>query len=160
MANNKYPSLSSFLDSARKIERNTIETSLDAGTESEVKRILNESVVRLSVYNQATTNANVSSEDKGNKSTTDFIQESVKEAVEMNASRVKSILDDLFESKAVSKEREEYWINKLCEIFNINSSLSIEDKSIFLDKQIAKSDDTLNFVTFVVEAGEKSMKKK
>lgn len=152
MADNKFPSLSSFLSSTKQIERNTLESALNTSTEQEVQKILSESSVRLSVYNQATKVTDA--EEKESKSTADFIQQSVKEAVEVNASRVKSILDDVFSNVSITKEREEFWINKLCNLFNIDKNLPYEDRAALIEKQLAEDSDTLNYVTYLVESGE------
>lgn len=156
MADNKFPSLSSFLNSAKKIERSTMETALNNSTEQEVQRILSESSVRLSVYNQSSKLDNDNTNTDG--TTAEFIQQSVKEAVEVNATRVKSILDDVFANLSITKEREDFWINKLCSLFNIDKDLLIEEKSALIEKQLAEDDDTLNYVTYLVESGEKKIR--
>lgn len=154
----KFPSLSSFLSSARSVERRTLETAIDSSTEHEVQRILSESSVRLSVYNQASSvSEQAQTGEAPNKSTAEIIQEGICESVAMNAARVKSILDDLFSSIDVNKEREAMWINKLCKLFNIDDSLSLEEKSALIEKQLAEDDDTLNYVTYLIETGEKKM---
>lgn len=150
----KFPSLSSFLSSAKTIEKRTLETALNESTENEIQKILSDSAVRLSVYNQSSTRDSNSS----NKSTAEFIQEGISDAVALNTMRVKSIIDDLFSSIEVDKEREALWINKLCKLFAIDDSLSLMEKSALIDKQLAEDDDTLNYVTYLIETGEKKMK--
>lgn len=153
MAENKFPSLSSFLNSARKLERNTMESALTQSTEQEVARILSESAVKLSIYN------NLDSENKDSvKNTADFIKQGVADAVAANSQRVKSILDDLFSSVSVDQEREVMWIDKFCNLFNIDKGLSTDDKKALIDKQLAEDDDTLSYVTYLVETGERRNK--
>jgi hypothetical protein len=152
----KFPSLSNFLDSAKKIERSSLETAIDEGTEKEVQRILSASSVVLSVYNQSSQAKSTDASTTNN--TAEFIQQGIKEATALNATRVKSILDDIFFSLSLDKEREVFWIQKLCALFNIDKDLSNEDKSALIEKQLAENDDTINYVTYLVESGEKKTK--
>lgn len=154
MGDNKFPSLSNFLTSTKKIERNTMEASLNQGTEEEVQRILSQSSVILSVMNNQS-NRPSATEATVAKSNADIIQQGIQEAAAINAARIKSILDDIFSNLSLEKEREEFWINKLSNQFNINPSLSLEEKKALIEKQLAEDDDTLNYVTYLVEAGEK-----
>lgn len=140
---NKFPSLSNFLNNAKKLERSSLERSID-NTEQEVQKILNESAVRLSVYN----NLDSTESDR----TSEFIQQSIKEAVELNKDRFKSILDELFSDNSISKEREDFWINKLCNLFNISTDLPIEDQKILIEKRLSEDDDSLSFVQYMMEA--------
>lgn len=155
MGDNKFPSLSNFLNSAKKIERNTMEASLNKGTEQEVQRILSESSVILSVMN----NQAAQVQEAAKASTADIIQQGIQEAAALNAARIKSILDDIFSNLSLEKEREEFWIQKLSHQFNIDAGLSLEDKKALIEKQLAEDDDTLNYVTYLVEAGEKKNRK-
>lgn len=157
----RFPSLSSFLSSAKTIEKRTLETALNESTENEIQKILSDSAVRLSVYNNQTNSKDIynnnNNDNDDNKSTAEFIKEGISDAVALNTMRVKSIIDDLFSSIEVAKEREELWINKLCKLFNIDDSLPLVEKSALIDKQLAEDDDTLNYVTYLVETGEKKI---
>lgn len=155
MADNKFPSLSNFLSSAKKIERNTIEATLNKGTEQEVQRILSESSVILSVMNNRSNTGSTATQENDKSSTADIIQQGIKEAAAINAGRVKSILDEIFSNLLLEDEREAFWIQKLSGQFNIDAGLSLEEKKALIEKQLAEDDDTLNYVTYLVEAGEK-----
>lgn len=158
MGENKFPSLSSFLNSTKTIERNTLEASLSESTEKEVQNILSQSSVILSVMNNQSSRSPSSSEPD-TTSTASIIQQGIREAAALNAERIKSILDDIFSNLSLDKEREEFWINKLSRQFNIESLLSLEDKKTLIEKQLAEDDDTLNYVTYLVEVGERKHKK-
>lgn len=150
----KFSSLSKFLAKTKSIEQATIENAINASTDETVQRILNDSSVRLSLVNQLGNGEETQTTDKS-KATAEFIQQSVKEAVQANSNRVKSILDDVFKSVSVSVEREEFWINKLCALFNIDSDLPTGDKAALIDRQLSIDPDTLNYVVYLVESGEK-----
>lgn len=149
MANQKFGSLSSFLASTANIEKKATEDSVRQGAETAVQKIMNESSVKLSVYS-----ATVGGEMKP-EAVPQFIQKSMEEAVQANADRMQSIIEELFYDNKVSEERELFWINKLCLLFNINGELSIEDKRALIDKKLAEDDDTLSFVTFMMGKSEK-----
>jgi hypothetical protein len=147
MADKKFPSLSSFLNMTNNIDKTTLNSAINKGVEQEVSRILNETSVKLSFGNNLS--ENVEPHD-----TSTFIKESVKESIEANAARVKSLLEDIFSDYAVSKEREEFWVNKLCKQFNIDKNLPFEERAALIDKMLAEDSDTLNYVSFIVETGE------
>lgn len=158
MADKQFPSLSNFLNSTRKIERNTLEASLNEGTEKEVQNILSQSSVILSVMNNQS-NRSAETPEPVKSNTADIIQQGIQEAAALNAARIKSILDDIFSNLSLEKEREEFWINKLSHQFNIDPVLSLDEKKTLIEKQLAEDDDTLNYVTYLVEAGEKKNRK-
>lgn len=145
MADNKFPSLSSFLSSARKIEQATVDKAVEQNHAKTVLEILNSSSVVLSTYNQNSESPRVTAE---------FIQQGVSEAIAANSARVKSILDELFSSASVTHEREIVWINKFCDLFNIDKGYELEDKKALIEQQLQKDSDTLNYVTFLLERGE------
>lgn len=160
MSKDKYPSLSGFLNSTKKIEEDALGKAIDSGPDQVIQKILNESAVSLSVYNQVNKdNANPEDKAKAAKLAEEFIQQGIKESVEVNSSRVKSILEDIFTDYEFNKERENFWINKLCDLFNISKDASIEEKSALIEKQLGEDEDTLNYVMYLVEADEKRGKK-
>lgn len=143
----KFKSISTFMNAAKSIEEKSVSVNVNKETsDAIVQQVLNESAVKLSVLNNM---------DK-KQDFVEAINKGIKESVEINANRIKSKLDDLFSSTEVSKEREEFWVNKLCTLFNIDEDLSMEDKIILIDKQLSEDEDTLNYITFLMERSKDS----
>ena len=147
-----FKSLSNFLDVAKKLDKNVIESALNNGVEQEVQKILSDASVRLTIMNNRNTDNSGSMSSNIDKA--EFIQQGVKEAVEVNSLRMKSILDEMFENASVCKEREDFWVNRLCVLFLIDDNLDRTTKMALIDKQLAEDEDTFNYVTFLIEQRE------
>ena len=138
-----FSNLTSFLKTVKDVEENKVRKAIKASNEETVT-ILNKSSVQLSTLNNNNTGYT-------SKEREDFIKAATLESIKNNEARINSALDSLFESSNIDKEREEFWVNKLCIFFNIPKDLRFEDKKVLIDKAIYENSETLEFVQFLLE---------
>lgn len=148
----RFPSLSSFLKSTDNFSKKQVQQSLD-DTESQIQRILNDTSVRLSVYNNSSNGEATEAAKVNNEQLFNAIQEGVTEVSKKNADRVKTLLDSIFEDKNFTEEREHYWVDKLCSLFNLDLSLPYETKCEIINKKLSDSSEYLNYAMYMIDTG-------
>lgn len=77
--------------------------------------------------------------------------QSEEEYTKEKAKEYTSQLEEVMKDYSIKSERRTYWINQLCDFFNIDPNMTTEDKIILIDQQLMKNDMLLAYVTSMME---------
>ena len=140
-----FRNLTNFLSSASSIEKKQLKKRISQNTDEVTQQLLNSSAVKMSMYSNV---SNVAPSE-----TAKAIESGIQESIDKNMNAIYSYIDEIFSDNNISKEREEFWINKFCTIFNIPNDLTLEEKKSLIDRQLAIDDSTLEYVNFLLLKG-------